>query len=137
MKRRKSNVLVLGILFMSVNGMTQYETANRVEESKTFPWPEGKRCAVSLTFDDARLSQVDAGIPLLNRYGFKATFYISPKSCERSIEGWKAAAEAGQRGAEKVGEVVSVHVIPRPHVNVDIALPLGRSKEARAEMGGK
>ena len=49
----------------------------------------------------------------------------------------KAAVEAGQRGAEKVGEVVSVHVIPRPHVNVDIALPLGRSKEARAEMGGK
>ncbi|MCA9990647.1 MAG: BMC domain-containing protein, partial [Anaerolineales bacterium] len=26
----------------------------------------------------------------------------------------KAALEAGARGAEKVGEVVSVHVIPRP-----------------------
>ena len=34
----------------------------------------------------------------------------------------KAAVEAGQRGAEKVGEIVSVHVIPRPHANV----PLGR-----------
>ncbi len=43
----------------------------------------------------------------------------------------KAALEAGARGAEKVGEVVSVHVIPRPHENVDRALPLGRqtSKE--------
>lgn len=38
----------------------------------------------------------------------------------------KAAVEAGARGAEKVGEVVSVHVIPRPHANVDLALPLGR-----------
>jgi len=38
----------------------------------------------------------------------------------------KAAVEAGVRGAEKVGEVVSVHVIPRPHENVDVALPLGR-----------
>ncbi len=38
----------------------------------------------------------------------------------------KAAVEAGVRGAEKVGEVVSVHVIPRPHTNVDSALPLGR-----------
>ena len=38
----------------------------------------------------------------------------------------KAAVEAGVRGAEKVGEVVSVHVIPRPHVSVDRALPLGR-----------
>lgn len=38
----------------------------------------------------------------------------------------KAALEAGARGAEKVGEVVSVHVIPRPHENVDRTLPLGR-----------
>lgn len=38
----------------------------------------------------------------------------------------KAATEAGSRAAEKVGELVSVHVIPRPHSNIDIALPLGR-----------
>jgi microcompartment protein CcmL/EutN len=38
----------------------------------------------------------------------------------------KAATEAGQRAAERVGEVISVHVIPRPHVNVDAVLPLGR-----------
>ncbi|MBW2731148.1 MAG: BMC domain-containing protein [Deltaproteobacteria bacterium] len=39
----------------------------------------------------------------------------------------KAATEAGQRAAERVGELVSVHVIPRPHVNVDLVLPLGRA----------
>ena len=38
----------------------------------------------------------------------------------------KAAVEAGARGAERVGELVSVHVIPRPHANIDAALPLGR-----------
>jgi microcompartment protein CcmL/EutN len=38
----------------------------------------------------------------------------------------RAATEAGARGAEKVGELVSVHVIPWPHVNVDAVLPLGR-----------
>ena len=38
----------------------------------------------------------------------------------------KAATEAGQRAAERVGELVSVHVIPRPHVNIDEILPLGR-----------
>ena len=43
----------------------------------------------------------------------------------------KAATEAGQRAAERVGELVSVHVIPRPHVNLDMVLPLGRAKEAR------
>lgn len=41
----------------------------------------------------------------------------------------KAALEAGARGAEKVGEVVSVHVIPRPHENVDRVLPLGRQPQ--------
>ncbi len=38
----------------------------------------------------------------------------------------KAAIEAGSRAAEKVGEIVSVLVIPRPHDNVDSTLPLGR-----------
>jgi ethanolamine utilization protein EutM len=38
----------------------------------------------------------------------------------------RAAVEAGSRAAEKVGEIVSTHVIPRPHVSVDQALPLGR-----------
>jgi ethanolamine utilization protein EutM len=45
----------------------------------------------------------------------------------------KAAVEAGVRGAEKVGEVVAVHVIPRPHVNVDTVLPLGRAEQAAKE----
>src|SRR5207249_12044761 len=45
----------------------------------------------------------------------------------------KAATEAGARQAEKVGEVVSVHVIARPHVNVDQVLPLGRADAAREE----
>lgn len=43
----------------------------------------------------------------------------------------KAATEAGARSAERVGEIVSVHVIPRPHDNVDTVLPLGR-KPARS-----
>ncbi len=47
----------------------------------------------------------------------------------------KAAVEAGARGAEKVGEVVSVHVIARPHVNIDLVLPLGRLEQVKAELG--
>lgn len=38
----------------------------------------------------------------------------------------RAAVDAGTRAAERVGEIVSTHVIPRPHTNVDSALPLGR-----------
>jgi ethanolamine utilization protein EutM len=47
----------------------------------------------------------------------------------------KAATEAGARGAERVGELVSVHVIPRPHANIDLVLPLGRADQAKAELG--
>lgn len=47
----------------------------------------------------------------------------------------KAAVEAGARNAEKVGEVIAVHVIPRPHVNIDLVLPLGRKEQALAERG--
>jgi len=45
----------------------------------------------------------------------------------------KAAVEAGVRGAEKVGEVVTAHVIARPHNNIDSALPLGRQDGAGEE----
>ncbi|MEM9673978.1 MAG: polysaccharide deacetylase family protein [Bacteroidota bacterium] len=58
-------------------------------------WPEGKQVAVSLSFDDARPSQVDVGTPLFDRYGVKATFYLVPSGVERRLEKWKEAAQAG------------------------------------------
>ncbi len=42
----------------------------------------------------------------------------------------KAATEAGARQAQRIGELVSVHVIPRPHDNLDLVLPLGRAPTA-------
>jgi microcompartment protein CcmL/EutN len=41
----------------------------------------------------------------------------------------KAACDAGQAAASRIGEVVATHVIARPHANVDSVLPLGRSGE--------
>jgi ethanolamine utilization protein EutM len=35
----------------------------------------------------------------------------------------KAAIDAGSVAAERVGELLSVHVIPRPHTELDIILP--------------
>lgn len=60
-----------------------------------FRWPEGKRAAISLTFDDARLSQVDAGLPILDKYGVKATFYVSPDGVKERLEGWRQAVKNG------------------------------------------
>lgn len=41
----------------------------------------------------------------------------------------KAACDAGQVAAARVGEVVAVHIIARPHTNVDLVIPLGRGSE--------
>ena len=41
----------------------------------------------------------------------------------------KAATDAGAAAAEKVGELISVHVIARPHTEVDVILPKGRSNQ--------
>jgi len=60
-----------------------------------FPWPHGVKAAVSLTFDDARPSQVDVGLPIFQKYGIKATFYVSPDNIEQRLEGWKTALAGG------------------------------------------
>ena len=39
----------------------------------------------------------------------------------------KAATDAGAAAARRVGELVSVHVIPRPHSNLEDALPIGKA----------
>lgn len=42
----------------------------------------------------------------------------------------RAATEAGAAAAAKVGEVVSVHVIPRPHGQLEDVLPIRRPEPA-------
>ena len=42
----------------------------------------------------------------------------------------KAATDAGRTAASRVGELVAVHVIARPHQNVDDVIPLGRNSKA-------
>ena len=65
------------------------------QATPAFTWPDGKRVAVSLSFDDARPSQVDDGTALLDRYGVKATFYVVPSAVEKKLDGWKRAAAGG------------------------------------------
>ncbi len=44
----------------------------------------------------------------------------------------KAATDAGAAAANKVGELVTVHVIPRPHANVETILPIGHAETVEA-----
>lgn len=60
-----------------------------------FSWPDGKEAAISLSFDDARFSQVDRGTALLDSMQVKATFYLVPAAAEQRLDGWKKAVAAG------------------------------------------
>lgn len=43
--------------------------------------------------------------------------------CRGEVGAVKAAVDAGAAAAKRVGELVSVHVIPRPHTEVESVLP--------------
>jgi len=65
------------------------------QPSPGFRWPDGKSFALSLSFDDARESQVDNVLPVLDRHGVKATFFLVPSLAEKRLDGWKRAVVAG------------------------------------------
>jgi peptidoglycan-N-acetylglucosamine deacetylase len=60
-----------------------------------FTWPGGKRAALTLTFDDARATQIDHGLPILDAHGLKATFYVSLGPMRSRLEEWRAAFANG------------------------------------------
>lgn len=69
---------------------------NSTGQEARFSWPDGALAAVSLTFDDARRSQVDVGAPLFKRFeDAKATFYVLPDPVEEHLEGWRRLVAEG------------------------------------------
>jgi peptidoglycan/xylan/chitin deacetylase (PgdA/CDA1 family) len=74
----------------------QYKAPQKKERgAAVFHWPEGMKAALSLTFDDARPSQIDTGMPILDKYRVKGTFYVSPDNLEKNLDGWRRAVKAG------------------------------------------
>lgn len=55
----------------------------------------GRRAALSLSFDDARPSQLDCGVPILDEHGVPASFYVSLYNVEARAEDWRLAARRG------------------------------------------
>lgn len=60
-----------------------------------FTYPNGAQNAISITFDDARDSQITVGMPIFDKHQVKGTFYVVPNSVERQLSGWKKAVERG------------------------------------------
>jgi len=97
--RTKAYRIIAAIIIMfglALNvSLAQIYSDNVHQDKADFAWPEGTKMALSLTFDDARLTQADKGIPLLDKYGVKATFYVSPASMMKRLDIWKEAVSNG------------------------------------------
>jgi len=92
-------IVVLCCVVAACTGCSSFNLKNKERSApqarQDFHWPQGKRVAISLTFDDARSSQLDRGLPIFDEYGVKATFYVSINSMEKRLDDWKKAAVSG------------------------------------------
>ena len=59
------------------------------------PWPEGRKAAIALTYDDSARSQLDIAIPQLDAVELKGTFFLSGNQIGKEVPRWRAAAAAG------------------------------------------
>jgi peptidoglycan-N-acetylglucosamine deacetylase len=58
-------------------------------------WPHNKMAAISLSYDDARVSQTNIALPILDAHGIRATFYVVPGMVPKRIDAWKQAIANG------------------------------------------
>ena len=74
-------------------------------------YPDRAKAAVSISFDDARPSQLDVGIPILDRHGLRATFYVLPKPAAKRRGDWQRVAANGH----EIGNHTTTHPCSANH----------------------
>ncbi len=61
-----------------------------------FSWPKGARGALSISFDDARGSQVDHhSSALFKKHGIRVTYFVSLANVEKKLDLWRAVVADG------------------------------------------
>ncbi len=67
------------------------------QHDDNFTWPNGAKAAICLTYDDGLPSHINTVAPLLDDYGFTATFYVTlnSPSLYENMEQWKALSKRG------------------------------------------
>src|SRR3990172_4145278 len=74
-------------------------------------WPENRKGAVSLAFDDGCQSHVSLGIPALNARGFKGSFFLVIDSIDGYSPSWASWINAANAGHE-----IGSHTISHPYL---------------------
>lgn len=125
---------LLGLLSATFALSTVLADEARDKAGKPFAWPEGKRMALSLSFDDARVSNVEHGIPLLNELGLQATFFVLPRAVEKELDRWRdAVAKGHEMGNHSLTHPCSGNLIYHSDRSVLEAFTLERMREELVE----
>jgi hypothetical protein len=74
------------------------------------PWFNNKKAAVTLTFDDGIPGQYAVAVPLLDKYGFKGTFFMSVSIVNNQHISWGTINKAAAEGHE-----IANHALTHPH----------------------
>jgi sialate O-acetylesterase len=75
MDKRSLTLYASVILLLGLNGLQAQEN-----QGLAFAWPEEKKAAVCLTYDDGLDCHLDVAAPALERHGFRGTFYVTGNS---------------------------------------------------------
>jgi len=87
-------------------------------------FPNNKRAAISFTFDDGSHEHADIVQPLLNEFGFKATFFVitgltreqksDPLAPDRQCDWWAEVSWQEWRSAANQGHEIGNHSLTHP-----------------------
>ncbi|MGI9544436.1 MAG: polysaccharide deacetylase family protein [Cyclobacteriaceae bacterium] len=95
---------MIRILLIILSSSTFYSLEAQ-ENNGSFQWPVGKQAALSLSFDDARRSNVDIGLELFRKLDTNVTFYVVPEAMKDRLDGWKEIVKEGH----EIGNHTLVH----------------------------
>ena len=88
--KKKSHIYFRQLCFLVVLAMFAWPGALRGQENAATEitrWPDGKRGAVSITFDDGIITQFTVARPILDSLGLPATFYVITGKLPRAGRG--------------------------------------------------
>ena len=75
------------LFFLLLNFTTQAQ--------EKIKWPHHKKAVIVLTYDDARISQLDVAVPQLEAVHLKATFFLTGDINSQTIPRWRALSKKG------------------------------------------
>lgn len=124
---RISKFCILTFLFI----YSQAIESQSISGTRILRWPDGKKAAVSISFDDNLVSQLDIAMPEMEKYEFKGTFFIVAQWLD-DFAVWDGLAKRW-RGAAQRGHEIGSHSYSHHYLtwldDKELAFQVKQSKE--------